>query len=240
MGISIDVKNISKRFGKKDVLQDIDLEVADGEIYGLIGPSGSGKTTLVKMIVGMDRPSAGSVRLLDKKVPDLTVLENIGYMAQADALYTDLTGRENLQFFSSLFSLNKAQQKERITYVSDLVNLTTDLQKKVSTYSGGMKRRLSLAIALIQDPQVIILDEPTVGIDPELRQTIWKELMRLKHSGKTILLTTHIMDEAEKCDRLSMIRDGKIITSGSPKSLKSQYDTTNLEDVFLFAGRESQ
>lgn len=142
--------------------------------------------------------------------------------------------------FSSLFSLNKAQQKERITYVSDLVNLTTDLQKKVSTYSGGMKRRLSLAIALIQDPQVIILDEPTVGIDPELRQTIWEELMRLKHSGKTILLTTHVIDEAEKCDRLSMIRNGKIITSGSPESLKSQYDTTNLEDVFLFAGRESQ
>lgn len=142
--------------------------------------------------------------------------------------------------FSSLFSLNKAQQKERITYVSDLVNLTTDLQKKVSTYSGGMKRRLSLAIALIQDPQVIILDEPTVGIDPELRQTIWEELMRLKHSGKTILLTTLVIDEAEKCDRLSMIRNGKIITSGSPESLKSQYDTTNLEDVFLFAGRESQ
>lgn len=142
--------------------------------------------------------------------------------------------------FSSLFSLNKAQQKERITYVSDLVNLMTDLQKKVSTYSGGMKRRLSLGIALIQDPQVIILDEPTVGIDPELRQTIWEELMRLKHSGKTILLTTLVIDEAEKCDRLSMIRNGKIITSGSPESLKSQYDTTNLEDVFLFAGRESQ
>lgn len=138
--------------------------------------------------------------------------------------------------FSSLFSLNKAQQKERITYVSDLVNLTTDLQKKVSTYSGGMKRRLSLAIALIQDPQVIILDEPTVGIDPELRQTIWEELMRLKHSGKTILLTTHVMDEAEKCDRLGMLRDGRLIAVNTPEQLKMNTNSSSIEEAFLAYG----
>jgi ABC-2 type transport system ATP-binding protein len=161
-------------------------------------------------------------------------------MAQADALYSDLTGSENLAFFASLFKLKKDVQKERIDYAADLVNLRADLKKKVENYSGGMKRRLSLAVALIQDPDILILDEPTVGIDPELRQSIWAELYRLKNEGKTILVTTHVMDEAEKCDRLAMVRDGEIITSGSPAELKNQYGITSLEEVFLMAGGKRQ
>lgn len=240
MASSIIVNQVSKSFGKKEVLREIDLSVAPGEIYGLIGPSGSGKTTLVKLIVGMDRPTVGDIKVLDTKVPNLQILQKIGYMAQADALYADLTGVENLAFFASLFKLNKADQKKRISYAADLVNLTADLGKKVQAYSGGMKRRLSLAIALIQDPQVLVLDEPTVGIDPELRLSIWKELYRLKNDGKTILVTTHVMDEAEKCDRLGMIRDGKLITSGSPQELKEQYGINSLEEVFLKAGGRGQ
>jgi ABC-2 type transport system ATP-binding protein len=236
MASSIIVKDVTRSFGKKTVLNNISLNVDPGQIYGLIGPSGSGKTTLVKIIVGMDQPSKGNVHVLDKAVPNLHLLQKIGYMAQADALYTDLTGEENLAFFASLFKLKKDVQKKRIAYAADLVNLTADLKKKVEAYSDGMKRRLSLAVALIQDPEVLILDEPTVGIDPELRLSIWKELYRLKDEGKTILVTTHVMDEAEKCDRLAMVRDGVILTSGSPSELKEQYGITSLEEVFLKAG----
>lgn len=237
---SIIVEHVYKMFGKKEVLHDIQLTVEPGQIYGLIGPSGSGKTTLVKLIVGMDRPTKGDIHVLGTAIPSLQILQQIGYMAQADALYNDLTGAENLTFFASLFKLKKEDQKKRIAYASSLVNLTDDLGKKVQAYSGGMKRRLSLAIALIQDPQILVLDEPTVGIDPELRLSIWKELNRLKNEGKTILVTTHVMDEAEKCDRLAMIRDGKLITSGSPSELKAAYGIASLEEVFLKAGGNSR
>ena len=236
MTASIVLKDVSKSFGKKEVLHHVNLSVEPGQIYGLIGPSGSGKTTMVKIIVGMDRPTKGNVQVLNTNVPNLNLLQKIGYMAQADALYTDLTGEENLAFFASLFKLKKDVQKERIAYAANLVNLTSDLKKKVQDYSGGMKRRLSLAVALIQDPQVIVLDEPTVGIDPELRLSIWAEIRRLKQEGKTILVTTHVMDEAEKCDYLAMVRDGAIITSGSPQELKKQYGIATLEEVFLKAG----
>lgn len=231
---------MSKSFGKKKVLNQINLTVKSGEIFGLIGPSGSGKTSLVKIIVGMDSPSQGDVQVLNTAVPNLKLLQRIGYMAQADALYSDLTGEENLAFFASLFKLKKEEKKKRIAYAAHLVNLTDELKKKVQNYSGGMKRRLSLAVALIQDPEILILDEPTVGIDPELRQSIWAELYRLKNEGKTILVTTHVMDEAEKCDRLAMVRDGEIITSGSPAELKEQYEITSLEEVFLTAGGKQQ
>lgn len=241
MSASIEIEKVSKSFGKKHVLKDIDLVIQEGKIYGFIGPSGAGKTTLVKLIVGMDSPNSGTIRVLNEKVPNLKLLQEIGYMAQSDALYHDLTGEENLKFFASLYKLGKKKQKERIQYAADLVNLNDDLKRRVSVYSGGMKRRLSLAIALIQDPKILILDEPTVGIDPELRVGVWNELIRLRdEDGKTILVTTHVMDEAEKCDYIGMVRDGSIITSGTPKELKSRYQAENLDEVFLRAGRETK
>lgn len=166
---TVAIKNVSKSFGEKVVLNEINFSVEEGKIYGFIGPSGAGKTTLVKMIVGMDVPDSGTVQVLDKKMPNLELLQEIGYMAQSDALYTELTGMENLMFFASLYKLSKKEKQQRITYASDLVNLTDELNTKVAAYSGGMKRRLSLAIALIHNPKILILDEPTVGIDPELR-----------------------------------------------------------------------
>ncbi|WP_054954791.1 ABC transporter ATP-binding protein [Paenibacillus dakarensis] len=235
---TITIQDVSKSFGKKTVLKDISLAIEEGRIYGFIGPSGAGKTTLVKMIVGMDAPDQGSVHVLGEKMPSLHILRQIGYMAQSDALYTALTGKENLIFFASLFKLSKAERQNRMAYAADLVNLTSDLDKKVSAYSGGMKRRLSLAIALIQNPQILILDEPTVGIDPELRISIWNELLRLKREeGKTIIVTTHVMDEAEKCDHISMVRDGALIANGTPDQLKEQYSVNTLDEVFLKAGR---
>ena len=237
MNPTIKVEQVSKSYGKKSVLNDISLHIPKGQLYGFIGPSGAGKTTLVKMIVGMEKPDTGTIDVLDKRMPNLGLLQEIGYMAQSDALYVELTGEENLKFFAALYKLNKSEQKKRIDYAASLVNLTADLKKRVSAYSGGMKRRLSLAIALIQDPKVLILDEPTVGIDPELKLSIWKELLRLKNEDeKTIIVTTHVMDEAEKCDVVAMVRDGRILAKGSPRELKAIYQTDNFDEVFLRAG----
>lgn len=232
----ITVQQVSKRYGKKLILSDVDMTVSEGEIYGLIGPSGAGKTTLVKLIVGMDSASQGKIEVGGISIPNLGMLQRIGYMAQSDALYPELTGEENLEFFASLFGLSKKKRSERIDYAADLVKLSPHLSQKVMAYSGGMKRRLSLAIALVHDPQVLVLDEPTVGIDPELRLSIWNELYRLKEEGKSILVTTHVMDEAEKCDRLAMMREGRLLTQGSPAELKRRFGIQSLEEIFIKAG----
>lgn len=233
---SIRVVGADRAFGAKQVLTDISLEVKKAEIFGLLGPSGSGKTTLVKMIAGIDEPTRGSVEVLDKLMPQLAMLGQIGYMAQSDALYNELTAQENLQFFGSLYGLSGAKLKRRIDEVMLLVNLTAFLKKQVRTYSGGMKRRLSLAISLLHEPTVLILDEPTVGIDPVLRMSIWKELEKLSDAGTTILLTTHVMDEADKCHRLGMIRDGKLIAVGTPERLKQETHSATIEEAFLYYG----
>lgn len=239
MNHTIRIEGLNKKYGKQEVLKDINLTVGEGQIFGFIGPSGSGKTTLVKMIVGIDSPDTGTVNVLDRKVPDLKLLQDIGYMAQSDALYPELSGKENLVFFASLFGLKGEMLKKRIDYVSNLVKLDDSLGKKVAAYSGGMKRRLSLAIALVHDPKLLILDEPTVGIDPELRQSVWQELLELMAEGKTIVLTTHVMDEAAKCEVVALVRDGGILVSGSPEELKAKFGAADLEGVFLAAGRES-
>ncbi|MFE0505035.1 ABC transporter ATP-binding protein [Peribacillus butanolivorans] len=231
---AITIEEIAKGFKHKKVIQPLNLNIAERKIFGLLGPSGCGKTTLIKMIVGMMKPDTGKITVLDCEVPNEALLSEIGYMAQSDALYTELTGAENLEFFAKLYRLSKKEQRERIQYAAEIVQLTNDLSIRVAYYSGGMKRRLSLAIALIQNPEILILDEPTVGMDPVLKQSIWKELERLKNDEhKTILITTHVMDEAERCDNLAMLREGKIIASGTPAALKTQYGVQTFDEVFL-------
>lgn len=232
----IRLEHVDKRFGKKEVLHDINLQVPCSQISGLLGPSGSGKTTMVKIIAGIDVASMGEVYLLDGKMPQLSLMSKIGYMAQSDALYSELTAEENLQFFASMYGLKGAKEKKRIGEVMELVDLAADLKRQVQVYSGGMKRRLSLAIALLHEPEVLILDEPTVGIDPVLRKSIWDELHHLSRNGTTVLVTTHVMDEADKCDNLAMIRDGRLIAVGSPEALKRETSSTTLEAAFLFYG----
>lgn len=236
---AIKLQAVSKNFGKKRVLDNIDLVIGEGTIYGLIGPSGSGKTTLVKTLIGLTLSDSGKVKVLDRDIPDLGLLERVGYMAQSDALYTELTGRENLAFFAALYPMKKAESQKRQAYAAEVVNLSGELDKKVIAYSGGMKRRLSLAIALVHNPALLILDEPTVGMDPELRLAVWAELLELKEQqNKTIVITTHVMEEAEKCDVVSMVRDGQILATGTPDELKAAYGAKDLEEVFLKAGRE--
>lgn len=235
----IRLEHVSKQFGKKQVLSDLNLKVPYSKIFGLLGPSGSGKTTLVKMIAGIEVTSSGEVYLLNEKMPQLAMMNKIGYMAQSDALYSVLNAEENMQFFAAMYGLKRAKQRQRIHEVMELVDLSADLKLKVQFYSGGMKRRLSLAIALLHELQVLILDEPTVGIDPVLRKSIWTELSRLSENGTTVLMTTHVMDEANKCDNLAMIREGRLIAVGSPEVLMQETSSTTLEDAFLYYGSVS-
>ncbi|MGO4110194.1 ABC transporter ATP-binding protein [Paenibacillus sp. YAF4_2] len=230
--------NIVRRFGDRTVLDDISLTVARGELFGLLGPSGSGKTTLIKLITGIDRADSGNIQLFGEPMPQLKMLQTFGYMAQSDALYQELTGKENMAFYGSLYGLKGKVLAARIQSAASLVNLTDHLDKQTSAYSGGMKRRLSLAIALLHEPQLLVLDEPTVGIDPVLRKTIWNELRNLTKKGVTIIVTTHVMDEAEKCDRLGLIQDGKLIAVDTPLAIMEQAGVHTIEEAFILLGSE--
>lgn len=232
----IQIENVSKQYKKQQVLRNISCEIREGEIFGLLGPSGAGKTTLIRLIMGMEAPNEGNIYIRGNKVPDRKVIEKIGYTAQADALYTDLTAEENMKFYCELYKVPKKQWKERIYQSLEVVNLQDETKKIVSQYSGGMKRRLSLAISLIHHPEILVLDEPTVGMDPVLRKQIWEELQHLKQSGVTIIITTHVMDEAQHCDRLAMIRDGQCISVGEPADLIKEHECDSLEEVFLKLG----
>jgi ABC-2 type transport system ATP-binding protein len=232
----VSIRNVSKVFGKQTVLQDINLDIQKGEIFGFLGPSGAGKTTLVKQLIGLDLPTTGEIDLFGKRMPSLDLIQKVGYMSQSDALYTELSAKENLEFFATLYGLKGAARKQRIQEVLEIVQLNEHLTKLISQYSGGMRRRLSLAAALLHEPDLIILDEPTVGIDPVLRQSIWDRFYDLKNAGKTLIVTTHVMDEAEKCDRLGMIRDGKLIAVGTPTDLKEQTSSSTIEEAFLVYG----
>ncbi|WP_108668795.1 ABC transporter ATP-binding protein [Peribacillus acanthi] len=232
----INMNNVSKSYGLHPILSDITLGVKRGEIFGLLGPSGAGKTTLVKMLVNLEKATTGEIFIGTERLPSQRLINQIGYMAQSDALYPELTAYENMDFFSSLFGLKGKEKKSRINEVLEIVNLQEHQKKRVSAFSGGMKRRLSLAASLIHKPTLLILDEPTVGIDPVLRQSIWQQFQALKDAGTTIIVTTHVMDEAEKCDRLGLLRDGKLIALGSPDELKLQAKASSIEKAFLRFG----
>ena len=233
MGRLIEIEKLSKSFGEQKVLDKIDFKLESGEIVGLIGPSGSGKSTLIKTMLGMEKADEGEALVLNYKMPKREILSNIGYMAQSDALYEMLTGYENLEFFGKMKGVLFDKLKKEIEYIAEVVDLTDDLKKLVSKYSGGMKRRLSLAIALIGSPELLILDEPTVGIDPSLRKNIWKELFKQRDSGVGILVTTHVMDEAELTDKVGLLLNGDIIDFDTPQQLKVKNNVNTIEEVFL-------
>ncbi|MEI3607333.1 ABC transporter ATP-binding protein [Pseudogracilibacillus sp. SE30717A] len=232
----IDVTNVKQSFGKKTILQHVTFSIEKGEIVGLLGPSGSGKTTLIKALIGMLKPTEGDIYVLGVKQPSLKPMKHIGYMAQADALYQELTAKANLAYFGRLYGLRGKRLRERIQECLSFVDLDKETKKSVQHYSGGMKRRLSLAISLIHQPKLIFLDEPTVGIDPALKRVFWDEFHRLRNQGMGFLISTHIMDEAEHCDRILLVSNGRLIDAGSPEKLKQMYGS--IEEAFLKAGEE--
>lgn len=230
--------SLEKSYGQSKILDKVSFALSKGQIVGLIGPSGAGKSTMIKLSLGMEKADAGQSTILGVTMPNRQVLGKIGYMAQADALYESLTAYENLKFFAQMKGVKGNAIKEVVEHVAKIVGLVNDLSKLVSGFSGGMKRRLSLAIALLGDPQVLILDEPTVGIDPSLRLKIWQELYHLKEKGVGILVTTHVMDEAEKTDKVGLLLDGRLIALDTPEQLKTTYGVSSIEEVFLKAEGE--
>jgi len=238
-GMGVKVAALSHRFDKETVLRDVSMEIPAGSIVGLLGPSGSGKTTLIRCMIGLLRPTAGSVEIGGLRVPHRSLPAGLGYMAQADALYEDLTGLQNLRFFGSLYGLRGRAARERIGYVLDLTLLRGHEKKRVARYSGGMKKRLSLAIALLHEPRLLVLDEPTIGIDPVLRAQFWDEFRLLRAAGRTLVLTTHVMDEAARCDRLGMIFEGRLLAYATPGEILERTGTGSVEEAFLALRRAS-
>lgn len=233
--MEITVRELDKSFGKKQVLRGIDFSIKSGDIVCLLGPSGSGKTTLIRCLIGAIKAEKGRISYDKVVVPNLKLMQTIGFMPQNEALYDDLTGEDNLKFFAGLHKMDYQRSKNRIDDVLNLVKLTEDRKKYVVNYSGGMKKRLSLAAALIHNPNVLLLDEPTVGIDPILRRSIWAELKELKQSGVTIIVSTHVMDEVSECDKAALIYNGRLINYDSVNKLLESTKSGKVEELFFIA-----
>jgi ABC-type multidrug transport system ATPase subunit len=229
--------------GKKrvEVLQDYSMRVERGAIYGLLGPSGCGKTTMLKVILGRLRPEAGSVAVLGAEVgtPECTVPGSaVGYSPQEIALYEDLTIAETLLFHGRLQQMSPQQITERQEWLIEFLDLP-EAGRQVGKLSGGQKRRASLAVALLHQPELLLLDEPTVGVDPELRYRIWQHLREIADAGTTVIITTHYIDEAGQADCVGMMRDGVLLAEGKPQELMAPYGHTSLEETFLHLCRRT-
>ncbi|MHB1676437.1 MAG: ATP-binding cassette domain-containing protein [Sulfuriferula sp.] len=216
------VRRLTKNYGATQVVRGLDLRIERGECFGLLGPNGAGKTTTLKMLLGLIEPDAGDICIFDTSIPlqARCARQNIGVVPQMDNLDPDFTVTENLLIYGRYFGLPDVLINSRIPGLLEFAALSSKAESKITTLSGGMKRRLTLARALINDPDLLLLDEPTTGLDPQARHVIWQGLRRLIHQGKTILLTTHFMEEAERlCDRLVIMDHGQAIAAGNPRDL---------------------
>ena len=215
----IQLDQLAKRYGRIEALRSVTLTVGKGEIFGLLGPNGAGKTTLIRLLTGSSRPTSGTVKVLDLDPVhhSKAVRREIGYMPQAPALYEDLSPRDNIRFFGRAHNLDGIDQ--RIDELLDLSKLRARERDPVYTFSGGMKQRVSLACALVHRPRLLLLDEPTAGVDPRLRAEFWHHFRELARTGTTLLISTHQMDEALYCDRLAILCDGGLLACDSPRNL---------------------
>jgi len=234
----IRIENVTKRFGSKVVVDNISLHVERGKLFGLIGPNGAGKTTTISMIIGALSPDTGTIQINGGKPGDQSVKRLLGIVPQTLAVYENLSAHENLDFFGRLYGLTGNDLKDRIQHVFEIVNLTERRHERVSKFSGGMKRRLNIAAALLHRPSLIILDEPTVGVDPQSRNAIFESLKKLKDEGCTIILTSHYLEEAQKlCDRVAIMDEGKVIAEDTVGKLISTYGGKSVLIVETSQGR---
>jgi ABC-2 type transport system ATP-binding protein len=222
-----------KAFGAIRAVDDVTFDLVPGRIYGLLGPNGSGKTTLIRLLTGLTRASAGRAEILGTAMPSRAALGRIGYMTQSDGIYPALTVGENAQFFGAAYGVRGRDAAGEALGFVDLADRRGSI---AGTLSGGQRRRLSLACALIHRPPVLFLDEPTVGIDPLLRVQFWTHFRALADAGATIVVSSHVMDEADRCDELLFIRSGKVIARGSGREVRAQAGTASLEEAFLRLG----
>ena len=240
MNYVIETKNLTKKFGNFTAVDNLNLKIKQGEIYGLLGPNGAGKTTTIKMLTGLLKITTGQAIVLDKNVPNDSIAADLGHMPQETALYLGITVHQNLEFFGEIFGLSKKKIKTRESELLKFIDLEAWRDELVQNLSGGMKHRVSLICTLIHEPKLLFLDEPTVGVDPELRESFWKYFHQLRDSGVTILLTTHYMDEARHCDRIGFMRTGRLIAEDTPTNVLKSSKQDSLEDAFLVLSKTQQ
>lgn len=233
--IVVEASELVFSYGSRSVLNGVSLSIPQGEIYGILGANGAGKTTLIRLMAGLLKPDSGELQILGEK-PSSQTAKKMGYMPQLSALYLELSAEQNVDFFTRMYGLaNAKERRDAEEFVLNLVGLWERRKDPVSSLSGGMRQRISLAIAMVHRPLLLILDEPTVGLDPELRASFWDHFRSLANSGVTLVLSSHTMDDAAHCDRLAFLQDGKMIAQGSPSELSSAVGTlgATLEDAFL-------
>jgi len=231
--LAILTSHLTKKYGNFTAVDDLDLKVKKGEIYGLLGPNGAGKTTAIKMLSNIIKPSSGHATIFGEKVPEGDISAKIGYMPQETGVYLGLTVEQNLKFYGRIFGLDKVEIEKRTDELLKFVALSDWKDEMVENLSGGMKHRVSLACTLLHQPKLLFLDEPTVGVDPELRVSFWDYFNKLRENGVTILITTHYMDEARRCDRIGFMKHGRLIAEGKPLELLKESGMDSLEDAFL-------
>ena len=236
-GVAVETRHLTRRFGSIVAVRDLNLTITRGEVFGLLGPNGSGKTTTIRMLCGLLAPSEGTAIVAGvdvREAPD-RIKELIGYMSQRFGLYEDLTVGENMDFYAGIYGLEGPGKRGRIANVVSFLGLDRRLNQLAGTLSGGWKQRLGLACAMMHQPQVLFLDEPTAGVDPAARRSFWKSIHMLADQGTTIIVTTHYMDEAERCIRVALLSQGHLIALGHPSEVAGQVGqgARTLEDAFI-------
>jgi len=236
---AIEVNKLTKRFGSFIAVDEISFNVGKGEIFGFLGANGAGKTTAMRILCGLSKPSSGSAIIAGYDVYKETekIKSNIGYMSQKFSLYEDLSLIENIQFFGGIYGLNKKQIKEKTDALIEKLMLKDVKNELIKSLPLGWKQKISFSVAIIHNPAIVFLDEPTGGVDPIARRQFWDLIYSAANDGVTVFVTTHYMDEAEYCNRISMMVDGKIAAMGTPFELKSLYDSKDMDSVFLKIAR---
>jgi len=238
-GPAIEVRGLTRRFGTFTAVDEISFDVAAGEVFGFLGANGAGKTTAIRMLIGLLAPSGGSARVagFDVATQAEQVKRNIGYMSQRFSLYEDLTVRENITLYGGIYGLSDGAIAERTASLVQRLQLARDLDTRVKSIPLGWKQKLAFSVAVLHDPKVVFLDEPTGGVDPITRRQFWELIYATAAQGTTVFVTTHYMDEAEYCDRVSIMVDGRIAALGTPAELKERFESPTIDDVFVRLAR---